>query len=140
MLRRGPSVPRISRLTFALRGVRPGFLFCRFRRWTGFFCDVFCRLHCRRIGIGGGNLLCPAVLGSRAAVGPVDSPDDARTFAPAQGTFDRAAISPQGGGEPLYRWRWTVKGAPSRRLRVGLVLSALFGPLAQRTLLPPRRL
>src|SRR6267378_1350629 len=59
MLRRGPSVPRISRLTFALRAVRPRFLVCRFRRWTGFFRDVFCRLHCRRIGIGGEILYAP---------------------------------------------------------------------------------
>src|SRR5258708_2829483 len=130
MLRRGPSVPRISRLTFALRAVRPRFLVCRFRRWTGFFRDVFCRLHCRRIGIGGGNPFCPAVLGLRAAVGAADSPYDARTFAAGSGAFDPASISPQGGGEPLYRWRWTVKGAPSRRLRSGLVLPALLALLA----------
>ena len=91
-----------------------------------FFVMFFCRLYCRRVGIGGGSPLCATILGSRAAMGPADTPDDTRTFAPAQGTSDRAAILSQGGGEPCYRRRCAVKGAPARQLRSGLVLPALF--------------
>src|SRR5262249_14355250 len=129
-LRRGPPVPRASYPTPALGAVRFRFFVCWLGRWPGVFRHVPFRVHCRRLGLGGGILLCTAILGACAAVGAADPDHDATAIASSQGPSDRATISPQGRGGPLHGRRGPVNVALTRRLRSGLAVPAVFALVA----------
>src|SRR5262249_62083580 len=88
------------------------------------------RVRGRRLGFGGGNVLCTAILGACAAVGAADLDHDATAIASSQGPSDRATISPQGRGGPLHGWRGPVNVALTRRLRSGLAVPAVFALVA----------
>src|SRR5262249_48175138 len=89
-LRRGPPVPRVSYPTPGLGVLRFFFFFCCLGRWAGVFRHVLFGFHCRRLGLGGGNRLCTAILGACAAVGAADPDHDATAIASSQGPSDRA--------------------------------------------------
>src|SRR5262249_14444296 len=129
-LRRGPPVPRVSYPTPTLRVLRSLFFFCCLGRWAGVFRHVPFRVHRRRLGLGGGNRLCSAILGACPAVGAADLDHDATAIASSQGPSDRATISPQGRGGLLHGWRGPVNVALTRRLRSGLAVPAVFALVA----------
>src|SRR5262249_298136 len=129
-LRRGPPVPRVSYPTPALRALRSRFFVCCFGRWAGVFRHVPFRVHCRRLGLGGGNRLCTAIFGACVAVGAADPDHDATAIASSQGPSDRATISPQGRGGPLPGGRGPVNVAVTGGVGSGLAVPAVFALVA----------
>src|SRR6516162_8905795 len=129
-LRRGSPVPRVSYPTAVLRALRSRFFVCWLGRWAGVFRHVPFRVHRRWLGLSGGNHLCAAILGARAAVGATYPDHDAIAVASGQGASDRAPISPQGRGGPLHRRRSAVTIALARPLRSGLAVPAVVALVA----------